>query len=162
MPVILTHIQPPAWVLTLICSLPSLLLVCLRRHTFAVYFWEANSGGKLSLSPPRWQSCGSRLHPLNLHRMDLLTHEHTRETRRKHNMWRQVLLRDVTVRRRNLFFSLYLTWSGTEQGCVCWGGGWSGGYGGRMRGKRVGVKQSGNVVLLLLLREEPTSSLGSA
>lgn len=66
------------------------------------------------------------------------------------------VLRDVKVRRRNLSFPLYLTQSGTEQGC----GGWR--WGGSMRGERVEVKQSGNVAPLLLPCEEPTSSLDSA
>lgn len=66
------------------------------------------------------------------------------------------VLQHIKVRRRNLSFPLYLTQSGTEQGC----GGRR--WGGSMRGERVEVKQSGNVAPLLLLREEPTSSLDGA
>lgn len=79
------HAHPAFWgffFISPVCSLPSLLLLCLH------------------------------LHPLNLHWMDPLTHEHTRELGRKHNMWRQVLLQAAKVRRRNIFFPLYLTRSG--------------------------------------------------
>lgn len=73
----------------------------------------------------RWKTLAPMavVHPLNLHWMDPLTHEHAREPGRKHNVWRQVLLRDVKVRRRNLFFPLYLTQSATEQKCGEVGGG---------------------------------------